>query len=148
MRPFASTLALGLVLAGIGACGPAMAQNVSRIEARLQAAVNKIQDACGADIKQYCSTVTPGEGRVLLCIEAHEDKISSKCDYALFDASRKLERALDRVEMAADACWADIQKSCADVPPGGGNILQCLASNKATVSKRCQAVVSKIQASK
>ncbi len=148
MRPFQSTMAVGVLLAGMGACGTAMAQNASRIEARLQAAVSKLQDACGADIKQYCSTVTPGEGRLLLCIEAHEDKISSKCDYALFDASRKLERALDRVEMAADACWADIEKTCANVPPGGGNILQCLASNKATVSKRCQAVVSKIQASK
>lgn len=148
MRGLTSTVAVGLVLAGVAAWSPVLAQSASRIEARVQAAVGKVQDACSADIRQYCGAVTPGEGRVLLCLEAHEDKISSKCDYALFDASRKLDRALDRVEKAADACWQDIEKTCADVPPGGGNILQCLAANQAKVSKRCQAVVGKIQAAR
>jgi hypothetical protein len=149
MRAIATSLtsALFLGVALVGAT-PTAAQTASRIEARVEAAVAKIRDACAADLKQYCSTVTPGEGRLLLCMEAHEDKVSTKCDFALFEASRNLERALDRVEMAADACWTDIQKSCADVPPGGGNILQCLASKKASLGKACQRVVGKFQAAK
>jgi hypothetical protein len=39
---------------------------------------------------------------------AHEDKISTKCDYALYSASRNLDRAIDSIEQAADACWPDI----------------------------------------
>src|SRR6478609_12039118 len=114
--------------AGMLAGGSAMAQSGTRLEARLQAAVSKVQNACADDVMQYCSTVTPGQGRLLLCIEAHEDKISAKCDYALFEASRNLERALNRVQVAADACWNDIEKQCANVAPGNGGIIQCLAS--------------------
>src|SRR5690242_10706851 len=106
-------LAVALALAG-----PTVAASAAgRLEARLQAAVGKVQNACADDLKQFCSTVTPGEGRLLLCLEAHEDKISKRCDVALFDASRNLERALDKVQLAADACWADIEKLCSDAEP-------------------------------
>ena len=107
-----------------------------------------MQNACADDLKQYCSTVTPGEGRLLLCIEAHEDKISAKCDYALFEASRNLERALDRVQLAADACWNDIEKQCANVTPGNGGVIQCLTKNKASLGKACQRVIGRIEAAK
>ena len=118
----------------------------SAIEARLEAGAKKLQAACGDDLKKYCGQVTPGEGRLTLCVMAHEDKISSKCDLALYEASRNLQRALDRIEMAADACWADIEKNCADIKEGGGRIAQCLVSKKSSLSKGCQAVVSKFPA--
>jgi hypothetical protein len=129
------------------ASGSAIAESPGRIEARMPAAVSKIQDACAADLKQFCSTVSPGEGRVLLCIHAHEDKISSTYDYALYQASRKLERAL-RVEMVADACWTDIEKQCATVGPGEGNIMACLRGKTSTISKGRRAAIGKVQASK
>jgi len=119
-----------------------------QIEARLSAAVEKIQTACGEDLKKFCSTVTPGEGRLLLCIQAHEDKISTKCDYALFDAARKLDRGLDRLEEVADACWNDIEKLCSNVPEGGGRIAQCLVSRKTSLTSACQAGLGKFQADK
>jgi hypothetical protein len=133
---------------GIVTAGSAMAESGTRLQARLQTAVAKVQNACADDLKQYCSTVTPGEGRLLLCIEAHEDKISAKCDLALFEASRNLERTLDRVQLAADACWNDIQKQCANVPPGQGGVIQCLTSNKASLGMACQRVVGKLEAAK
>lgn len=124
------------------------AQGMSKLEARVSAAVAKIRAACGEDLQKYCSTVTPGEGRLLLCIEAHEDKISSKCEYALFDAVRNLGRALDRIEMTADACWGDIEKHCVDVAPGGGGIARCLVGKKTSLSKRCQTQIGKMQAAR
>jgi hypothetical protein len=57
------------------------------------AAVKKVEAACSADLKQYCNTVTPGESRILLCLEAHADKINDGCDYALLQAWRNLDRA-------------------------------------------------------
>lgn len=115
-----------------------------QIAARLDAAVKKVEAACSDDLKKYCSTVTPGEGRLILCMQAHEDKVSEKCDYALFDASRKINRALDRIDRAADICWSDIEKYCANIPEGGGGILRCLTDRKASLAPACQAEVGKL----
>ena len=48
----------------------------SQPETRLAAGVRKIETACSNDLKKYCSTVTPGDERLILCIQAHEDQIS------------------------------------------------------------------------
>jgi hypothetical protein len=77
---------------------------------------------------------------------AHEDKISTKCDYALYAASRNLERTLNHVARAADACWPDIEKHCANIPEGGGRIAQCLADKKTSLAKPCQAALSSMPA--
>lgn len=114
--------------------------------ARIEAAVKKVAEACKDDLGKYCSTVTPGGGRLLFCMIAHEDKISTKCDYALYAASRNLERTLNHVARAADACWPDIEKHCANIPEGGGRIAQCLADKKTSLAKPCQAALSSMPA--
>jgi len=119
-----------------------------KVAGRLAAASEKLKAACGDDVTKYCSTVTPGEGRLIFCMMAHEDKLSSKCDYALYDASRKMERTLDLLEEAADACWNDIEKHCAKIPEGGGRIAQCLLNNKASLVKPCRVAIEKFPAAK
>ncbi|HMA74661.1 MAG TPA: cysteine rich repeat-containing protein [Xanthobacteraceae bacterium] len=128
----------------LGTAAYAQADVARQIEARLSAAVKKIEAACAEDAKKYCSTVTPGEGRLLLCMEAHEDKISTKCDYAVYEAARNLDRALNRIEQVADACWNDIEKHCANIAGGGGRIAQCLVAQKASLAPACQAEIAKV----
>jgi Cysteine rich repeat len=135
--------AISTLTAVLGFEGTAVGQT-QQIAARLDAAVKKVEAACSNDLKKYCSTVTPGEGRLILCMQAHEDKISEKCDYALFDASRKINRALDRIDRAADICWSDIEKHCSNIPEGGGRILQCLIGEKTSLTPACQAEVGKL----
>ena len=48
-------------------------------------------DACKPEIEAYCSQVTPGNGRLLHCVAAHEDKLSGQCEYALYQAASLLE---------------------------------------------------------
>ena len=122
----------------------AQSDGASRVEARIVAGVKKLEAGCAADIQKHCTTVTPGEGRLFFCIRAHEDKLSTKCDYALFDASRNLQHALSRIEDAADACWNDIEKHCANTEVGGGRIAQCLSAKKASLSKECQTAVESL----
>jgi hypothetical protein len=124
----------------------ASAQSAQSIEAGLDAGAKKLEAACGDDVKKFCGQVTPGEGRLMLCIMAHEDKVSSKCDLAIYEASRNLERALNRIEEAADACWQDIEKNCSNVEAGGGRIAQCLQAKTASLSSACQTAVSKLPA--
>jgi hypothetical protein len=133
----------GFVMA---ASGPAAAQSGTRIKERLEAAVSKVQKACSDDVKRFCIDVKPGEGRLLLCMQAHEDKIGPTCDRALFEASRNLDQVVHQVELAADACWSDIEKHCSTAASDNGNVLQCLSKNKAQVSQACQSVVSQSQA--
>ena len=142
-----STMRINLVFATavalfvFGASANAQSDAANRAQARIMAGVKKLEAGCAADAKKYCTTVTPGDGRLFFCIIAHEDKLSSKCDYALFEASRNLERALNRIEDAADACWNDIEKHCANIPEGGGRIVQCLSAKQTSLTQQCQAAV-------
>ena len=142
---FGIFVCLSLVTAGSVRAQTAATDKVGE---RLEGAVQKLRAACADDLAKYCSSVTPGEGRLLYCLIAHEDKISTKCDYALYNAARNLDRAIDFVEQAADACWPDIQKLCADVPEGGGHVAQCLISKKSTVSADCQKILDRLPAAK
>jgi Golgi apparatus protein 1 len=117
----------------------ANAQDVlGRVQSRLIAGVKQLEAACRADIQKFCGTVTPGDGRLFFCVMAHEDQVSPPCDFALFNAARNMEAALNRVEEVADACWPDIEKNCA----GGERIMQCLAGKAAALSQGCRTAVS------
>ena len=99
--------------------------------------VESVAKGCDQEITAYCKEVTPGEGRVLACLYAHEDKLSGQCEYALYDAIAQLERALTALTYVANECRDDLKNYCADVKPGEGRLLQCMDKNDAKLSKRC-----------
>ena len=74
----------------------------------------------------------PGEGRILACLYAFQDKVSDKCIYALYDAELELKQAVAAIEFAATTCKDDLQKFCADVKPGQGRALACIQKNQKT----------------
>ena len=127
-----SAACLALILA------PATAPAQSNLRERVTAAVEAVQGACASDIRSFCGSVTPGEGRVLLCMQAHEDQLSRRCQLTLFRASRGLERAIDRVERIADACWSDIEAQCGNAERVG----QCLVQKSGSLSQACQTVLT------
>ena len=102
--------------------------------------------ACEADIKTYCSQVTLGDGRLLACMYAHEDKISPECDVAIADAADQLDWFLSSVREALETCAPDIQKHCADVDAGQGRIYACLRIKKDQIGDDCKAVVDNVTA--
>jgi Golgi apparatus protein 1 len=101
-------------------------------------AVEAVEGACANDINAFCGTVTRGEGRVLLCMQAHEDQLSRRCQFALYRASRGLDRAINRVERIADACMSDIDAQCGDAEKIG----QCLVQKSGSLSQSCQMVLA------
>jgi len=60
-----------------------------------QSLVETVANGCKAELDTYCKDVLPGEGRVLACLYAYSDKLSGKCEYALYDAAAQLEQAVD-----------------------------------------------------
>ena len=106
--------------------------------------VATVETGCAAEIENYCSRVTIGEGRLLACFYAHEDKLSGQCQYALYTASAELEHAVSALNYVAGQCQADIVKLCATVQAGEGRILECLDSQKETVSAPCKQAVADV----
>ena len=80
-----------LVLLFVLPVGPTSAQQdvAKSLVEKLTAKIAKLETACAKDIKKYCKTVTPGEGRMIYCMQAHEDKISPQCDYELGEAASR-----------------------------------------------------------
>ena len=103
-----------------------------------QGLIETVANGCKAELEKYCSNVTPGEGRVVACLYAHEDKLSGRCEYALYDAASRLERAVAALSYAVNECSADLKQYCSDVAAGEGRLLECLQKNDAKVSKRCK----------
>jgi len=64
-----------------------------------QTLIDTVANGCKAELEKYCKNVTPGEGRVLACLYAYGDKLSGRCEYALYDASVQLEREWPHVPM-------------------------------------------------
>jgi Golgi apparatus protein 1 len=122
---------------------PMGASAQSNLRDRLAAAIESVQSNCAEDIDSYCAKVLPGEGRIILCMQAHEDHLSRGCQITLYSASRRLEGALHRVEKIADACWTDIEAQCADTEKIG----QCVVQKRALLSDPCQTAVATVRKS-
>jgi hypothetical protein len=45
-----------------------------------------VQQACKADYKKLCTGVQPGGGRIIACLNAHKDDLTTACQEALLKA--------------------------------------------------------------
>ena len=113
---------------------------------KLTAKVAKLESSCANDIKKYCRTVTPGEGRMIYCMQAHEDKISVKCAFELEEAATNVQTTADALKDGVIACKAEINDICGKIVPGQGRIAACLLANKSTASAGCAEAIKKIEA--
>ena len=129
----------------ISSAAYAQTDMMSLLRERLAAGFKKLETACGEDVKKFCSTVTPGEGRLMYCMQAHEDKISPGCAYDLNEVALQAQATADNLREAVNACQGDIDKFCAKTQPGQGRIAACLAANRTSVSKNCVQAVQKLQ---
>lgn len=106
--------------------------------------VSQIQKGCATEIEEYCSQVTLGDGRLLACFYAHEDKISGQCQFALYDAAAQLERAVSALNYVAGQCIGDIELMCPDVQAGEGRIINCLESKGDALSAPCRQAIEDV----
>ena len=97
-----------------------------------------VAEGCKTELETYCKDVTMGEGRGLACLYAYEDKLSNRCEYALYNAASELQRVVNALAYAASECRDDLKAYCSETVPGEGRILKCLDQNKDKVSARCK----------
>ena len=116
-----------------------------------------------------------GGAPALQCLEKNKAKLSAGCERpspppaaaaAAAPAAARLRPRLARPAAAAaptvivlrpmrpreelfvlrSACGADVRSICGGVAPGGGRIVQCLATNAAQLSPACKDVLSQFAA--
>jgi len=109
-----------------------------------QGLVETVANGCKVEIEKYCGQVTPGQGRILACLYAHNDKLSPKCEYSLYDAAVQLERAVAALTYVANECDADLEKYCESIAPGEGRLLECIEKHDKQVSSRCKQAIKDV----
>ncbi|MET4388465.1 outer membrane biosynthesis protein TonB [Bradyrhizobium sp. F1.4.3] len=135
------------------------------------AQVAAIKSACRADYPKVCAGVSPGGAPALECLEKNKARVSPACQKAVTAAVggdsaaatatpagatpaaaapaaaptvivlRPL-RPREELFIIRSACGGDIRTLCAGVAPGGGRIVQCIASNAASLSPACKDVLA------
>ena len=83
--------------------------------------------ACGADIRQMCSEVQPGDGRLKACVKEHFGQFSASCQTAL----------ISNVTITK-VCKADAQQKGGGVQPGGGHIQTCMKDHFIDLTEPCK----------
>ena len=85
------------------------------------------RQACGADFKQLCGEVKPGEGRLKACVKEHFGQLSAPCQTALI-ANVTITKS----------CKADAKQKCPGIQPGGGHIQACMKDHFTELSEACK----------
>ena len=98
------------------------------------ASARAADDACQADVDRLCAGIPKGGGRIAACLKANEAQVSPACKQELASVRRK-------VKEVGEACADDIQSLCADVKPGGGNVLRCLNASYFSLTPGCQEIM-------
>lgn len=106
--------------------------------------LESVVEGCMTELENYCKDVTPGQKRILACLYSRNDKLSGKCEYALYDAAVQLERAVAALTYVVSECAEDLDELCADVPAGEGRLIDCLANNEEKVTSRCKDAITKV----
>ncbi|GKQ51351.1 hypothetical protein [Bradyrhizobium sp. Ce-3] len=129
------------------------------------AQVSAIRSACRSDYPKVCAGVPTGGAPALQCLEKNKGKLSPACEKAVAAAGggaapeagaaataapaaapavimlRPL-RPREELFVLRSACGGDVRSICGGVQPGGGRIVQCLATNAGSLSPACRDVLA------
>jgi len=140
------------------------------------AQVSAVRTACRSDYPKVCAGVPTGGAPALQCLEKNKAKLSAGCASAVAAAGGggtaapaagaapaaagaapaaaaaptvivlRPMRPREELFVLRSACGADVRTICGGVAPGGGRIVQCLATNAAQLSPACKDVLAQFAA--
>jgi hypothetical protein len=101
---------------------------------RIQIRAREINQACAADVWQYCGNVAPGADRIRICLGANWDNLSSTC-------RDKVAEVVETAQAIQQNCTADLERLCPGLKPGGGQLYLCLKAQESKTSSQCRAAL-------
>jgi hypothetical protein len=104
----------------------------------------EVLDGCNTELARFCAEVTPGEQRLLACLYAHGDKLATRCEYALYDAAARLERAIGSLTYVVSECRTELEAHCAQVEGGEGRVARCLTDHASELSPGCDRALTEV----
>jgi hypothetical protein len=131
------------------------------------AQVAAIRSACRSDYQQNCAGVPTGGAAALSCLEKNKANLSANCQKAVSAVSGapadaataspdaapagaaapalvlRPMRPREVIFVLRSACGQDVRALCSGVPAGGGRIMECLATQAASLSPACSNVLSR-----
>lgn len=128
-------------------CGLVLAVGFFAVEAATaqQSIVAEVNTKCATELKTYCNGVTLGEGRVAACLYAYEDKLTPQCAVAVYRGVDDFFTANANLRVYTRECSSDLLQYCSKVEPGGGRLYECIKKNKATLTDKCRAALTKAE---
>jgi hypothetical protein len=137
------------------------------------AQISAIRSACRSDYPKVCAGVPTGGAPALQCLEKNKAKLSAGCEKAVAAAGGggaasaaggapaaattaapaapavivlRPMRPREQLFVLRSACGGDVRSLCGGVAPGGGRIVQCLATQAASLSPACKDVLAQFSA--
>jgi len=144
MRSIRDVVALGVlfVLVAGAMVSPGAAQDAT---ATMQEQLgDEVLNGCNTELARFCAEVTPGEQRLLGCLYAYGDKLSTRCEYALYEAAARLERAIGAMTYVVSECRAELETHCAQVEVGEGRVAQCLKDHASDLGPGCDRALTEV----
>src|SRR3954468_22662272 len=121
--------------AALMAAGHAGAQTIGYAQA-----IDGLGRACGKDIARFCKRASLGGGGIQRCLsQASVSPGRGARGAALRDLLQR--RAAARASVPR-VCASDIQRLCAGVVAGDGNLMECFYKAKRNISASCQQAVA------
>jgi len=106
----------------------------SQLKDRLEAAAERVGDACGDDIAELCGSIEPGGGRIISCVREHQELLSRRCRLTLFVAARRIKQAVSNF---AEECGDALRAQCGNADKIG----ECAEQKSASISPACHTFV-------
>ena len=103
--------------------------------------VPRVWTACKVEIELFCNQISPGNGRIIACLYANEDQLSTPCDYHLLRAAGELQDLMGALNQVAVGCKADIESKCSDQKGNKGGVVQCLKLQQKQLSTECRGAI-------
>lgn len=125
-----------------------------------QKQIGAARAACRSDFVAHCPGVKPGSAAALECLQINSAQLSPACGSAVAAIGKGGPAAAPAAPVVAPLgpipqmrprealailsfCGAEKQALCANVPPGGGRIIACLAENAPRRSPGCYAAIAR-----